>query len=200
MRRRRIVGHGSDRTLATPVMARHVVLLRGINLVKRNRIAMAELRAALESDGFADVRTYVQSGNVVLSSRLTPERVAKRINALIKERFAFDITVLVRSQAELATVVRRNPLGKVAVNPKRYLVTFLSAEPPARFADDLHAVAMQEPFAIIGREIYSWHPEGIGRTPLWERLASKSLGIAATSRNWTTVTTLLAMAEDSTSR
>ena len=90
--------------------------------------------------------------------------------------------------------------AKVAVNPKGYIVTFLSAELPARFADDLHAMAKQEPFAIIGREIYSWHPEGIGRTPLWERLASKSLGIAATSRNWTTVTTLLAMADDTNDR
>ncbi len=181
-------------------MARHVVLLRGINLVKRNRIAMAELREALESDGFGDVQTYVQSGNVVLSSRASPERVAKRVNALIKKRFGFDITVLVRSHAELATVVRRNPLATVAVNPKGYIVTFLSTELPPRFADDLRAVATQEAFEIIGREVYSWYPEGIGRTPLGERLASKSLGIAATSRNWTTVTTLLAMADDSNAR
>ena len=181
-------------------MARHVVLLRGINLVKRNRIAMPDLRTALESEGFSDVRTYVQSGNVVLLSRASPERVAIHVNAVIKNRFGLDITVLVRSHDELATVVRRNPLASVAVNPKRYLVTFLSAELPSGFGDDLQAVAKQEPFAIIGREIYSWHPEGIGRTPLWERLASRSLGIAATSRNWTTVTTLLAMAEGTTAR
>src|SRR2546427_1970680 len=120
--------------------SRHIVLLRGINLVKRNRISMAELRTALEAAEYGDVRTYVQSGNVVLSSRASPERVAKRFNALVKKRFGFDITVLVRSHAELATVVRRNPLAKVAVNPKGYLVTFLSAELPAHFADDLQAV------------------------------------------------------------
>jgi uncharacterized protein (DUF1697 family) len=76
----------------------------------------------------------------------------------------------------------------------------LSAELPPHFADDLHAVAKQEPFAIIGREVYSWHPDGVGRSPLWERLAGKALGIAATSRNWSTVTTLLAMAQDTTDR
>ena len=177
-------------------MARHVVLLRGINLVRRNRIAMPALRAALEADGFRDVKTYVQSGNVVLSSRSSPERVATRVNALINKRLELDIVVLVRSHNELAEVVRRNPLAKVATNPSRYIVTFLSDELPRGFADDIAKVARQEPFAIIGREVYSWHPDGIGRTPLWERLASKSLGIAATSRNWTTVTTLLAMAHD----
>src|SRR5437016_11316458 len=115
--------------------SRHIVLLRGINLVKRNRISMAELRTALEAAEYGDVRTYVQSGNVVLSSRASPERVANRVNAVIKNRFGLDITVLVRSHDELATVVRRNPLASVAVNPKRYLVTFLSAELPSGFGD-----------------------------------------------------------------
>ena len=177
-------------------MARHVVLLRGINLVRHNRIAMPELRRALEADGFRDVSTYVQSGNAVLSSRASSDRVADRVHALIEKRFGLNIIVLVRSHAELTEVVRRNPLAKIATNPSRYLVTFLSDELSSGFADDLALVAKQEPFAIIGREVYSWHPDGIGRTPLWERLASKSLGIAATSRNWTTVTTLLAMAHD----
>ena len=180
--------------------SRHIVLLRGINLVKRNRISMAELRTALEAAEYGDVRTYVQSGNVVLSSRASPERVAKGVNALIKKRFGFDIAVLVRSHDELAAVVQRNPLARIATNPKGYLVTFLSHEPPRGFADDLASVTTQEPFAVIGREVYSWHPDRIGRTPLWERLASKSLGLEATSRNWTTVTTLVSMAEDSNDR
>ena len=177
-------------------MARHIVLLRGINLVRHNRIAMPELRGALESYGFRAVSTYVQSGNVVLSSRASPERVRREVKVFIKKRFGLEIVVIVRSQTELAEVVRRNPLASIATNPSRYIVTFLSDELPRGFADNLAKVARQEPFEIIGREVYSWHPDGIGRTPVWERLASKSLGIAATSRNWTTVTTLLAMAHD----
>ena len=176
-------------------MPRQVVLLRGINLAKRNRIAMPELRSALEGDGYRDVRTYVQSGNIVLSSRASPERVAKDVKALIKRHFGLDITILVRSREELAAVVQRNPLARVATNPGRHLVTFLSGELPSGFADKLSSVAGQEPFAVIGREVYSWHPDGFGRSPLWERLAAKSMGVEATSRNWTTVTTLLAMAE-----
>ncbi len=157
---------------------------------------MPELRAALEEAGFRDVRTYVQSGNVVLSSQRSPERVAKDVSTLIEQRFGFDIAVVVRSPAEFGEVVRCNPLARVATNPSRYLVTFMSGELPANFADDLKAVATQEPFAIIGREVYSWHPDGDGRSPLWERLAGKRLGVAGTSRNWTTVTTLLAMADE----
>ena len=182
-------------------MERHAVLLRGINLARRNRIAMPELRAALEADGFRDVKTYVQSGNIVLASRASPERVAEKVNALIKKRFGFDVIVLVRSGAELEEVVRRNPLSKVAVDPKRHLVTFTSSPLPRAVVDRMTAVAgPREQFEVIGREVYSWHPAGVGRSPLWERLAGKALGIEATSRNWTTVTTLLAMAHEGTAR
>jgi uncharacterized protein (DUF1697 family) len=182
-------------------MARHVVLLRGVNLARHNRIAMSELRAGLEADGFRDVSTYVQSGNVVMSSRALPERVAERTSAVIKKHFGLDIVVIVRSHAELIEVVRRNPLAKVAVEPKRYLVTFASSDIPRDLVDRLRrAAGPREQFAVVGREVYSWHPAGVGRSPLWERLAGKALGITATSRNWTTVTTLLTMAHAPTAR
>ena len=85
-----------------PRIPRHVVLLHGVNLVRHHRIAMPELRAALVSEGFRDVSTYVQSGNAVLSSRATPEGVAKEVNGLIKKRFGFDVVVVVRSHADFA--------------------------------------------------------------------------------------------------
>jgi uncharacterized protein (DUF1697 family) len=162
---------------------------------------MPELREVLTRAGFDDVRTYVQSGNIVLASGASPERVAEEVNRLIKKAFAIDVPVLVRSQRELAQVVRRNPLQKVAVDPKRYLVTFMSAELSKAVVQRMRAVAgPQEDFSVIGRQVYSWHPAGVGRSPLWERLAGKALGITATSRNWTTVTTLLALANDSIPR
>ena len=161
---------------------------------------MAELRAALEADGFHEVRTYLQSGNVMLASPSSPADVAMRVNALVRDRFGFDVMVLVRSRDELAQVVKRNPLSKIAVDPKRHLVTFLSAELTSDLLDRLSSLATQEQFEVVGREIYSWHPAGFARSPLWDRLAGKSLGIAATSRNWTTVTALLAMTHDSRPR
>ncbi len=183
------------------MVTRHVVLLRGINLARHNRIAMSDLRSALEADGSGEVVTYLQSGNVVLNSRSSPARVASDVNALIKKRFGFDIAVLVRSHAELAAVVRCNPFASVAVDPKRYMVTFTSAVLPVAGVARLQAVvAPQDPFAVIGREIYSWHPAGFGRSPLWERLSARTMGIAATSRNWSTVTALLGLAGRPTAR
>ena len=180
---------------------RYVVLLRGINLVKRNRIAMPELRAALEAAGFRDVSTYVKSGNVLLSSTKQPERVARDVNVLIKERFGLDIAVVVRSREELAQIVRHNPLRKVVNDPKRHLVTFMSAAPPAEWVQLMRdGAGPQEQLTVKGREVYSWHPAGVGRSPLWERLAGKLPDITATTRNWTTVTTLAAMADGTTDR
>lgn len=172
------------------------MLLRGVNLVKRNRVSMPELRTALTAAGFKDVATYVQSGNIVLSSRAGPDAVIKSVKRIVRDRFGFEPAVLVRSHADLARVVERNPLAEVATDPRRYLVTFLSRELPRGFADDLKTVSRQEPFSIIGREVYSWHPDGVGRSPLWERLAGKGLGVDATSRNWQTVTMLAAMSAD----
>ena len=158
---------------------------------------MPKLRDILTHAGFADVRTYVQSGNIVLASEASPEQVAEEVSRLIKKTFAIDVPVLIRSERELAQVVRRNPLRNVAVDPKRYLVTFVSAQLGQEVLKHMRAVAgPQEEFTTIGREVYSWHPAGVGRSPLWERLSRKTLGVMATSRNWTTVTTLLAMADD----
>jgi uncharacterized protein (DUF1697 family) len=177
-------------------MARHVVLLRGINLGPRNRIAMGDLREALEGAGFEDVRTHLQSGNVVLTSSAKPESVARKAKTVIEERFGLEIPVVVRSRADLAKVVKRNPLGDVATEPKRYQVSFLSAKPPAKLVPELEAVAAPEERVVaVGREIYAWHPEGVARSKLWAKLAGKGLGVTATARNWTTVEALLELAD-----
>ena len=178
-------------------MPKQIVLLRGINLGARNRIAMPKLREALSGAGFGEVETYLQSGNVVLSSKAAPERVARRCERLIDERFGLEIAVVARTRAQLAQVVRRNPLGEVASDPKRYQVSFLNAKPDPRVVQKLEAaVVAPEQFVAIGRELYAWHPEGVARSRLWALLAGKDLGVKATARNWTTVTKLLALADE----
>ncbi|MFL6017272.1 MAG: DUF1697 domain-containing protein [Gaiellaceae bacterium] len=176
-------------------MARHIVLLRGINIGSRNRIAMPELREALESAGFDDVQTYVQSGNVVLSSGKSAVEVAQACERQIERSFGLDIDVVTRTRSQLAKIVERNPLAEVATDPKRYQVSFLSAKPSADVVRKLEeAAAEQERVVPAGREIYAWHPEGIGRSRLWTLLAGRGLGVTATARNWTTVTKLLELA------
>ena len=178
-------------------MARHVVLLRGINIGSRNRIAMPKLREALEEAGFTEVQTYLQSGNVVLESRAKPETVRKQVAKLIKDRFKLEIAVVVRTRAELAAVVKRNPHAKVATNPKAYQVTFLDKKLPAKTVRELEeAAAPDERVVVSGREVYAWHPQTIARSKLWAKLGGQGLGVVATSRNWTTVEALLALAEE----
>jgi uncharacterized protein (DUF1697 family) len=175
---------------------RQIVLLRGINLGSRNRVAMPALRELLTGAGFEDVRTYVGSGNVVLETRRTPAAVEKACEKLIAAELGLDIAVVVRTRDELAEVVRRNPLGDVADNPKRYQVSFLASKPPRAVAEKLAGLAVDgERMEVIGREIYAWHPDGVARSKLWAGLAGKGLGVKATARNWTTVTTLLQMAD-----
>jgi uncharacterized protein (DUF1697 family) len=174
----------------------HVLLLRGVNLGPRNRISMPELRGALERAGFQQVRTYLQSGNVLLYHDAPPERVAAACRERIAEAFGLELEVIARTREQLAQVVKRNPLGDVAVDPKRYQVSFLAGELDDRQVRELAALAAgEERFVAIGRELYAWHPRGVARSKLWSRLASPRLGVPATARNWTTVTQLLAMCE-----
>lgn len=179
-------------------MAVHIAMLRGINLGPSRRVAMAELRTLLTEAGYDDVRTYVQSGNIVLRSPAKPAAVERELQILISERFGFSVPVIVRSRAQLAAVVKANPLGDVADNPKRYQVSFLAEKPPAELVRRMEERAAESERVVAhGREIYAWHPEGVARSKLWNELAGKGLGITATARNWTTVTTLLDMASES---
>ena len=176
-------------------MARQIVLLRGVNLGSRNRVAMPKLREVLTEAGFKDVETYLQSGNVVLTSKATPKRLAHKCERLIADQFGLDVDVVVRTHDELAEIVRRNPLEKVAKDPKRYQVSFLAAEPdPGEVSRLVAAAVAPEKLVHIGRELYAWHPNGVGRSKLAALLTRPGVGVTATARNWTTVTKLLEMA------
>jgi uncharacterized protein (DUF1697 family) len=176
-------------------MPRHIALLRGINLGSRRRVPMGDLRELLAGLGYEDVRTLLQSGNVVLSSDETPEQVRRRLAAEISQAFGFAVDVVVRGRDELAQVVARDPFGELASDPKRYQVSFLSAEPAPEVARELAAADIApERVVLSGREIYAWHADGIQRSPLAKLLSDEKLGVTATARNWNTVTKLLELA------
>ncbi|HWD65044.1 MAG TPA: DUF1697 domain-containing protein [Solirubrobacteraceae bacterium] len=179
-------------------MGRSIILLRGINLGPTNRIAMPALREALEGQDYENVATYVQSGNIVLDSAAAPDALAEQVRELIAERFDLEIPVVARTRDELARVVQSNPFEDLATDPKRYQVTFLSGDLSDAVTEKLNQLAAEpERVAIIGREVYAWHPNGVARSKLWNNLASRTglgSGVIGTSRNWTTVNTLLAMA------
>ncbi|MDQ6606195.1 MAG: DUF1697 domain-containing protein [Actinomycetota bacterium] len=157
---------------------------------------MPELRQRLQDAGLDDVGTYLQSGNIVVSSEASAEDLARDCQRLIETAFGLKIAVVVRTRDELAAVVAGNPLADVATNPKPYQVSFLSAELDPAVLEKLDAVVGDtERFVAAGRELYAWHPEGVARSKLWNALAGKGLGVTATTRNWTTVTKLLEMAD-----
>lgn len=184
-------------------MATLVALLRGINLGSANRIAMPELRAALADAGFENIRTYVQSGNIVLDTEFDEAALAEAIAGLVAERFDLAVPVVVRSAAELTEVVAENPFpDAVLTAPKLLQVTFLSSPlqddvaervqgaSTGVFSPDIEAISL----AVSRRNVYGWHPQGIHVSKLARDLSDRKLGVVATARNWTTVTTLLEMA------
>ena len=153
---------------------------------------MADLRRLLEEAGYEDVRTHLQSGNVVLSSSLTPRKLEAKLEQQLAAGLGLDVQVLVRTRAELAKVVALDPLGKVATNRSRYLVSFLSKKLSARVARELEAAGE----IVRGRELYAWHPDGVQRSPFGKLLDDKRLGVVSTARNWNTVTKLLELLDE----
>jgi uncharacterized protein (DUF1697 family) len=178
-------------------MPRQIALLRGINLGARNRVSMPDLRELLTGLGHEDVKTLLQSGNVVLTSNETGEALEQALEQVIAKELGVESRVVVRTARELAGVVKRDPFADVADDPKRYQVSFLSAKPQAAVVRALEAADVApEQVAVSGREIYAWHPEGIQRSPLAKLLTDSKLGVTATARNWSTVTKLLELARE----
>ena len=171
--------------------AKNVALLRGINLGARNKIAMADLRALFVELGAEDVKTHVQSGNVIYEGRVD----VGGIEAWIKRDLGLEIVVVIRTAAELARVVEKNPFTKKASDPKQLHVTFLASKPAAARVKDLDADRSPgDEFAVTGREVYLYTPKGYGVSKLSNAYFEKKLGVAGTSRNWNTVTTLAELA------
>jgi uncharacterized protein (DUF1697 family) len=173
-----------------------IALLRGINVVGKNQVPMKELAAAFERAGFAAVRTYIQSGNVVFqSSSGTQRSLAARIAGLMRSRFGFEPSVMVISGKELAAAVRGNPFPAAEQDHKSLHLYFL-AERPRK--PDLAALsrleAGREAFALKGAVFYLHTPDGFPDSVLRSRI-ERCLGVAATARNWRTANQLLAMLE-----
>jgi len=172
---------------------RDVALLRGINVGKAKRVAMADLRAVVESLGCRDVGTLLNSGNVVFTATKS-DGLAARIQKAVAAKTGVTARVTVVTADDLATVVRENPLVDVATDPSRLLVAF-----PADLADRAKLVALAkqdwkpEAMAVGSRAAYFWMPDGVADSRVAKAL-DKALRDAVTSRNWGTVLKLYAMA------
>ncbi|MFN0102365.1 MAG: DUF1697 domain-containing protein [Bryobacteraceae bacterium] len=170
-----------------------VALLRGVNVGGNNKIKMADLRAVCESMGLQDVRTYIQSGNVVF--RTNAANVASRLETAIERAFGFRPPVITRTAAQMRSVVELNPFP--GLEPTKLLVSFLGSEPAAEAIEVVRRMEIApEKIRIVGRDMYIHFPLGQGVSKLPMARIEKALGAKGTARNWNSVMTLLAMAEE----
>lgn len=168
---------------------RYVALLRGINLGPSRRIAMPALRDALTGRGYEGVRTLLASGNVVLDSALPEAKLATALTTAIAEDFGLDVPVVLRTGKEMAGVLAADPFGDVATDTSRYSVTFLP-EPPHRDRVAELPPAEGGEYAVVGRELFLWLPDGMARSAMAKWKWDRMLGVAGTNRNWNTVAKL----------
>jgi uncharacterized protein (DUF1697 family) len=175
-------------------MTRYALLLRGVNVGTKNSLPMAKLRAMLATLGCSDVQTYVQSGNAVFATKLGEGALTKAIEGALARYMGRPIATTLRTLGQMRAVVDANPFRKVANDPSYLCVTFLSHMPTTAEVTPLHVQDWKpELVEVAGREIYTWHPNGQGRSPLAAALGKLRLRGAITTRNWNTVVKLVEM-------
>jgi uncharacterized protein (DUF1697 family) len=177
----------------------YIALLRGINVGGHKMVKMDRLREALVELGLEDVKTYVQSGNVVFKAPgQNPANLAKKIEEKVAREFGFAVPVVVKTAKEIGEVIRNNSLVKEkGIDPSKLHVTFLSCAPERNALKMLDAMAVTpDQFRCSGETIYLYCPNGYGKTKLANNFLEKMLGVSATTRNWKTVNQLYQMTVD----
>jgi uncharacterized protein (DUF1697 family) len=176
-------------------MASHIALLRAVN-VGGNVLKMERLRDLLAEAGFADVETYLQSGNVLFNAKGAASGIAAVIEKAVSDATRLPVSAIVKTPAQLQRVIAANPfVRETGTGPKALHVTFLAAAPSkAGLAAIGKLQAGDDRWVAAGSEVYLCCPHGYGRTKLNNTALERALGVRATTRNWNTVTALCAMA------
>src|ERR1700689_2595343 len=176
-------------------MTVYVAMLGGFN-GGGNSLKMDWLRQACEGLGLQNVRTYVQSGNIVFSSRASAAKLVPTLKATIDAQTRLPVTVVLRSAADMERIVADNPfLRQKGIDVTKLHVTFLGKAPVKPALDRLDALAgTRDQYRLAGAAVYLNFPINYGETKLSNGAIEKLLGVGATTRNWKTVTTLHAMA------
>ena len=175
-----------------------IAMLRAVNVAGHQKISMEALQTLCISLGLKDVKTYIQSGNIVFREHgKAPEKLARTLENGIEAKFGFRPAVLIRTAAEMRAVIANNPFAKRdEVQPNKLLVVFMSSAPTQKTIDQVLALPCDpEEIHILGREIYIYYPEGMARPKIPVARLERILQCSSTGRNWNTVNKLLAMAE-----
>ncbi len=176
---------------------KYIALLRGVNVGGKNKLLMKELVILLEANGFENVKTYIQSGNVIFDSEQTDQFVlSRKIRQLIVKQYNFAPNVLVLSLEEIEQAVRNNPFEKAQEQPQLLHLFFLeqvATKPDISKIDEIKLNS--ENYLLKGRIFYLHTPEGFGRSKLAIR-AEKLLGVLCTARNWRSMNRIIELAKD----
>lgn len=162
---------------------------------------MADLRRIVEGLGFGEVKTLLQSGNVVFApgsagTGLDLDAAARSIELALQDELGLVAPVLARATEDLRRIVAAKPLSETATDPSRLLVTFLSQPVDHEIVSGIDpTIVAPDSFVAGEREIYVWAPNGVSETKLTHAFWEKRLGVIATGRNWRTVERLLELAE-----
>lgn len=174
-----------------------MALLRGINVGGHKRILMADLRGLFESNGFTDVKSYIQSGNVAFNSQIEDEtELAVKIEEMIENMFEFKVPVRIRTAAQMQQIIEKLPfIGSDYLDEtSKIAITFFDEEPLESNILELGKVVFApEQLIVSGREAYSHCPGGFARTKLSNGAIEKKLGVSATSRNLKTFMKMMEM-------
>ena len=182
-----------SRSRATGV---NVALLRGINVGGKNRLPMKELAAMFVDVGCEDVRTYIQSGNVLFRTEPTLGKdIPSLISASILSRFGYRVPVVTRTAQELQEIVQSNPFVETSAEADKLHVVFLAELPDGGHVETLDPNrSPADEFAVLGREVYLYCPNGLARSKLTNSYFDSRLSTTSTMRNWRTVLKLLELA------
>jgi uncharacterized protein (DUF1697 family) len=177
----------------------YIAILRGINVSGQKMIKMEVLRMMMESLGFQEVSTYIQSGNVVFrAENASTTEVTEEITEKIQEEFGFHVPVIVLEAETLGHIIAGNPFATdPALDTGKMHVTFLASAPPAFEREAIEAKKQDgERIAFSELAVYLYCPNGYGNTKLSNDFLEKKLKVMATTRNWKTVCILMEMARE----
>ncbi len=181
-------------------METYISLLRGINVSGQKKIQMSSLKALYEALEFKGVITYIQSGNVIFRVRkkASQQDLSKRIEEKIREKYGFDVPVVIRTLGEMKKTLSVNPfLDKKGIDTERLYVTFLLEMPTQADRKSIEKFdCLPDKFIIVDKEVYLQCPHGYGKSKISNNFFENKLKITATTRNWKTVNTLVELASN----
>ena len=177
-------------------MTKYIVLLRGVTPTGKNKVPMAHLRQLLSDNGFSNVQTWIQSGNVILDSMLSHKEVGEKVNRIIKEGIGADLKIIVKTPAQVKTIIAENPFTE-GHDISRVFFALSNDLPEQSLLAAFQALDFgEDKFAISPHAIYLFVPESFAKTRLNNNFLERKLKIDVTIRNFNTLSKLMSLCDN----